>query len=213
MGFIDIREFRRLWRVSRLEFTVAVVAFAGVLLFGILKGVAISVVASILLLLRQAAYPHVATLGRIPGTPRFSDVERHPDNERFPGVFLFRVEAAILYFNVEFISTTVLERLHAAPEPVWLVICDLSTSPYVDSAGGRMLARLEEQLAAQGIRLRVAEAHAGVRDLLRAEGLEEQLGGISRFTSILDIVAEFQGKGPGVERPHENSGYENSVHP
>jgi MFS superfamily sulfate permease-like transporter len=195
MGFVNICDFRRLWRISRLEFTVAVVAFGGVLLFGILKGVAISAVASILLLLRQVAYPHVATLGQIPGTERFSDVKRHPDNELFPGLFLFRVEAAILYFNVEYVSATVLDRVHAAPAPVHLVICDLSTSPYVDSAGGRMLARLEEQLAAEGIRFRVAEAHAGVRDLLRAEELEQQLGGISRFTSITDIINEFQGQG------------------
>jgi len=193
MGFVNIREFRRLWRISRLEFTVAVVAFGGVLLFGILKGVAISAVASILLLLRQTAYPHVATLGRIPGTERFSDIDRHPDNELFPGLFLFRVEAAILYFNVEYISSTVLDRVHAAPAPVRLVICDLSTSPYVDSSGGRMLARLEEQLADEGIRFRVAEAHAGVRDLLRAEELAQQLGGISRLTSITDIISEFRG--------------------
>jgi SulP family sulfate permease len=195
MGFINIREFRRLWRISRLEFTVALVAFGGVLLFGILKGVVISAVASILLLLRGVAYPHVATLGRIPGTLRFSDVVRHPDNDLFPGILLFRVEAAILYFNVEFIATTILERVHAAQDLVKLVICDLSTSPYVDSAGGRMLATLEEELAAEGIRFRVAEAHAGVRELLRAEGLEQQLGGVSRHTSIPDIIEEFQGQG------------------
>jgi MFS superfamily sulfate permease-like transporter len=105
---------------------------------------------------------------------------------------LFRVEAAILYFNVEFIATTVRERVRAASNSVKLVICDLSTSPYVDSAGGRMLATLEEELATEGIRFRVAEAHAGVRDLLRAEGLEQQLGGISRLTSISDIIEEFQ---------------------
>jgi MFS superfamily sulfate permease-like transporter len=195
MGFINIREFRRLWRISRLEFTVALVAFGGVLLFGILKGVGISAVASILLLLRGVAYPHVATLGRIPGTQRFSDVGRHPDNELFPGILLFRVEAAILYFNVEFIATTILERVHAASDQVKLVICDLSTSPYVDSAGGRMLATLEEELAAEGVRLRIAEAHAEVRDLLRAEGLERHLGGVSRLTSIPDIIEEFQWQG------------------
>lgn len=194
-GFINLREFRRLWRISRLEFTVSMVAFGGVLIFGILPGVGISAVASLLLLLHATATPHVATLGRIPGTRRFSDVERHPDNDLFPGIILFRVEAAILYFNVEFIAATVRERLQAATDPVHLVIFDLSTSPYVDSAGGRMLAGLEEELAVEGIRLRVAEAHAGVRDLLRAEGVERQLGGVSRLISIQDIIEEFQSSG------------------
>lgn len=190
-GFIDLREFRRLWRISRLEFAVALVAFAGVLLFGILKGVAISAVASLLFLLRATATPHVALLGRIPGTRRFSDVERHPDNELFPGIMIFRVEAAILYFNVEFIAATVRERLRKGAEPARLVIFDLSTSPYVDSAGGRMLAGLEVELAAEGIGLRVAEAHGVVRDLLRAVGVERQLGGVSRLTSVEDIIEEF----------------------
>jgi sulfate permease, SulP family len=192
MGLIDTGEFRRLWRISRTEFTVALVALGGVLLFGILKGVGISVVASLLLLLRATATPHVATLGRIPGTRRFSDVERHPDNELFPGIMLFRVEGSILYFNVEFIAATVRERVQAATVPVQLVIFDLSSSPYVDSAGGMMLAGIEEELADQGIGLRVADAHAGVRDLLRAAGLERQLGGINRMTSLSDIVAEFR---------------------
>ncbi len=191
-GFIDVGEFRRLWRISRLEFAVALVALGGVLIFGILEGVAISVIASLLLLLRLTATPHVATLGRIPGSMRFSDVGRHPDNEEFPGIILFRVEAVILYFNVEFIAETVRERIRGAAGPVRLVIFDLSTSPYVDSAGGRMLAGLEVELAAQGIHLRVAEAHAEVRDLLRASGLERQLGGVSRLTSIPDIIRESQ---------------------
>lgn len=191
MGFIDIKAFVRLWKISRLEFTVALAAFGGVLLFGILKGVAISVVASLLLLLQRAATPHVATLGRIPGTERYSDLERHQDNETIPGIFLFRVEAAILYFNQENVYQTVIDRIHAAPAAVRLVICDLSTSPYVDSTGGWMLARLAEQLTAEGIRFRIAEAHAGVRDLLRAAGLEESVGGVSRYAALPDLIDEF----------------------
>ena len=100
-GLIDIGELRHLWRVSRFEFGVSMVAFAGVLLLGILKGVMVAVAGSILLLIRRAAHPHVAFLGRIPGTRSYSDIERNPDNEVVPGVLLFRVEASLLYFNVE----------------------------------------------------------------------------------------------------------------
>ena len=69
-GLIDIGELRHVWRVSRFEFGVSMVAFAGVLLFGILKGVMVAVLVSMLLLIRRAAHPHVAFLGRIPGSPR-----------------------------------------------------------------------------------------------------------------------------------------------
>jgi len=193
-SFIKIPDFRRLWQISRIEFLVAMVAFVAVLFLGILKGVMFAAVASILFLLRHMANPHVARLGRIPGSERFTDITRHPDNELFPGIFMFRVEAPLLYFNVENIDRSVLEYVHTAASPVRLVVCDLSTLPYIDAAGARMLARLQEQLANEGIQFRVADAHAEVRDILRAMEVDQRLGGVSRRISIQDIVNEFKGQ-------------------
>ena len=76
------------------------------------------------------------------------------------------------------------------------MVCDLSTSPVVDLAGARMLAKLHEELQAAGIRLRLVAAHATVRDILRAEGLEERVGYFGRRISVADVIDEFQGK-PG----------------
>jgi SulP family sulfate permease len=190
-GLIDIRELRHVWRVSRHEFLVAMVAFAAVLLLGILKGVIFAVLVSMLLVVRRAASPHVAILGRIPGTHRFSDIERNPDNEPIRGALMFRVEASLLYFNAEHVRTTLRSRIRSAAEPLGLVICDLSTSPFVDLAGARMLATLHPELQASGIRLRLVGAHAGARDILRAEGLEEQLGYFGRRLSMADVVDEW----------------------
>src|SRR5512133_183743 len=191
-GFVKIDDFKQLWHVSRLEFNVALVAFVGVLLLGILKGVAVSVIASILFLLRMMAKPHVAVLGRIPGSIRFSDAARHTSNELFPGLFLFRVEAPLLYFNVDNIVNVVLDRIHRESIPVRLAVCDLSTSPYIDAAGARMLAQLEEQLEQEGIQFKVTEAHAEVREILRATGISERLGGVSRHTALAEIVEDFE---------------------
>jgi high affinity sulfate transporter 1 len=191
-GLINVRELRRVWRVSRLEFQVAMIALVGVLLLGILKGVLLAAVASILLLLRRVASPHVAFLGRIPGTRRYSDLERHPNNEKIPGVVAFRTEAALLYFNADNILHDVLTRVRQEEPDVRLVVCDLSTSPYVDLAGATMLLKLGEELQQRGISLRFAEAHAFVRDLLRAEGLDEKISPINRFTSVADVIEDFQ---------------------
>jgi high affinity sulfate transporter 1 len=187
-GLIDVPALRRLWRVSRLEFSIAMVAFVGVLLLGILKGVMLAAVASLLLLIARVARPHVAILGRIPGTRRYSDLERNPDNEVVPGVLIFRVESGLLYFNVEHVRQAVWQKLRAATAPVQLVVCDLSTSPYVDVAGAQMLAGLHTDLTALGIHFQLVEARAAVRDLLRAEGLEEHLGQINRRLSLDDII-------------------------
>ena len=175
-GLINIPELRHVWRVSRYEFVVSMVAFAAVLLLGILQGVIVAVLVSLLLLIRRAAHPHVAFLGRIPGTRSYSDMARNPDNEAIPGVLAFRVLASLLYFNVDHVRDAVWEKIRAAPAPPKLVVCDLSTSPAVDLAGARMLATLHKELQAAGIRLRLVSAHAAVRDILRAEGLEETVG-------------------------------------
>jgi high affinity sulfate transporter 1 len=196
-GFVRLDDFKSLRQVSRLEFNVALVAFASVLLLGILKGVAISAIASILFLLRMMAKPHVSVLGRIPGSIRFSDALRHTSNERIPGLFLFRVEAPLLYFNVDNIINAVLEGMSRESSPVSLVVCDLSTSPYIDAAGARMLAQLEEQLDQGGIHFRVAEAHAEAREILRATGISERLGGVSRYTALADLVEDFERDNPG----------------
>jgi high affinity sulfate transporter 1 len=190
-GLIDVPALRRLWRVSRFEFGIAMVAFVGVLLLGILKGVMLAAVVSLLLLVGRAARPHVAFLGRIPGTRRYSDLERNPDNEVVPGVLIFRVESGLFYFNVEHVRQVVWQKLRAATLPVQLVVCDLSTSPYVDVAGARMLVGLHRDLAAAGIQFQLVEARAAVRDILRAEGLEERIGQISHRMSLDDILETF----------------------
>jgi high affinity sulfate transporter 1 len=193
-GLIDIAGLRRLWRVSRFEFGVAMTAFAGVLALGILKGVMLAAVVSLLLLIRSAARPHVAFLGRIPGFRGLSDMQRNPDNAPVSGALVFRVDAGLFYFNVEHVQEAVWERIRSATEPLRLVVCDLSTSPNLDLAGARMLAKLHADLKAAGIELRMASAHAGVRDLLRVEGLEERAGYFGRRITAIDIVDEFEGR-------------------
>jgi len=201
-GLINIGELRHVWRVSRFEFGVSMVAFVGVLLLGILDGVIVAVLVSMLLLIRRAAHPHVAFLGRIPGTRSYSDIERNPDNEPVPGALAFRVDASLLYFNVTHVRDAVWQGIRAAAEPLTLVVCDLSASPFVDLAGARMLAKLHEELGAAGIRLQLVAAHAGVRDILRAEGLEESVGYFGRRITVADAIDEFQGRTLTADKPN-----------
>ena len=188
-GLINIPELHRVWKLSRMEFGVAMIAFAGVLLLGILKGVLVAAIASMLLLIRRAAHPHVARLGRVPGTDRFSDCERHPDNETIPGVLIVRVESSVLYFNVDHVRDCARRLIAAAGEHLRLVIWDLSPSPYVDIAGARMLGEVQRELAPRGVKLRLVEARAGVRHLLRAV-IGTSVGEVSRRVSIDDAIAD-----------------------
>ena len=101
-GLVDLPAMVHMWRVSRLDFYAAAIALIAVLLLGILHGILLAALASILLLLARASQPHVAFLGRVPGTSRYSDTDRHPENEAIPGVLAFRPEASLVYINADF---------------------------------------------------------------------------------------------------------------
>jgi high affinity sulfate transporter 1 len=192
-GLLDFPALRRMWRVSRLDFYAAAVALGAVLLLGILEGILIAALASIVMLLARVSRPHVAFLGRVPGTSSYSDLARHPENETLAGVIAFRPEASLIYVNADAILESVLNRLGTAgPSNIHLVVCDLSASPYVDLAGSRMLHELHSQLAARGIALRIVGAHGWARDLLRADGIGEKVQGLGRVVT-LDNLLEGEG--------------------
>jgi high affinity sulfate transporter 1 len=189
-GLIDFPALLRMWRISRLDFYAAAIALVAVLLLGILNGILLAALASILLLLMRVAQPHVAFLGRVPGTSSYSDMDRHPENEPLRGMIAFRPEASVIYVNADFVLGSLLERLDAAgAQDIRLVVCDLSASPYIDLAGSRMLHELHRELSARGITLRVVGAHGWVRDLLRADGLDEKIGGVHRSLTLDSLLA------------------------
>ena len=107
-GLLDFPALLRMWRVSRLDFYAAAIALGAVLLLGILQGILLAALASILMLLFRASRPHVAFLGRVPGTKSYSDLARHPENEALPGAIVFRPEASLIYVNADSVLEAVL---------------------------------------------------------------------------------------------------------
>ena len=190
-GLIRPRELRHLHRVSKLEFRVAMLAIVGVLLFGILKGVLLAAIFSILMLLKGASHPRIALLGRLAGTDRFVDSSRYPESQMMPSVLVLRVESGLFYFNAQSVKNEILQRMHQL-DSVKLVVIDLSTSPNIDLAGVRMLAELEEQLTRAGVLLKLAEVHGVVRDLSQAEGLQMRIQGIDQRWSVAALIEQWK---------------------
>jgi sulfate permease, SulP family len=190
LGLFDFPRLVRMWRVSRLDFYAASSALVGVLLLGILQGILIAALASILLLLVRASLPHVAFLGRVPGTKVYSDMTRHPDNEELPGVIAFRPEASLIYINADAVLESVLSRLRASGSSnIRLVVCDLSASPYIDLAGSQKLNELHGELASRGIAFQIVGAHGWARDLLRADGISDKVGELDRTVTLNDVLS------------------------
>jgi SulP family sulfate permease len=189
LGLFDFASLARMWRTSRLDFYAATIALLAVLALGLLNGILVAAVASILLLLINASQPHVGFLGRIPGASAYSDLERNPDNEPLPGVIAFRPEASLLYINADSVRDAVLDRLETiGPSNVRMIVGDLSASPTIDLAGARMLHEIHAQAAGHGIALRIVGARGRVRDLLRADGLSDKVGGLDRSVSLHDLL-------------------------
>ncbi len=191
IGLINIGEMKHLFTVSRTEFWISMLTIVAVLLFGVLKGIIIAVVLSIISILKKNASPHIAVLGKIPGTKLYSDILRHPDNEPVPGVMILRPESLILYFNIYHIREDIHKLISDYKGKLNLVILDLSSANYVDVSGARFLVQMEEELVKKGIGFRIVDALGSVRDLLRAEGMEKEIGHISRRLTINEILEEF----------------------
>jgi sulfate permease, SulP family len=196
-GLVDFHAFMRMSRASRMDFLNATAALVGVILLGILQGILLAALISVLLLLALSSTPHVAFLGRIPGTTQYSDVQRHPENESLVGTIAFRPEASLLYLNAEYVLARVLAQLETVgTESTLSVVCDLSASPMMDLAGARMLAELRENLRTRGATLTIVNAHGRVRDLLRAEGLDANFQGMGRGATIADALRAIADKAP-----------------
>jgi high affinity sulfate transporter 1 len=192
-GLLKLSELRRLWRWSRAEFAVAAASLLGVLGSGLLRGVLIGAVISILLLLRRASRPRTTELGRVPGTDYFADAVRHPENERLPDVFVFRAEAALVYFNVEHVRDRFFELLNARGGGVKLAVFFLGPTPAVDLAGVELLEEIHDALRERGIELRLAEARGEVRETLRRAGFEERCAPVVANQPVATVVGDWRG--------------------
>ncbi len=168
--------------------------FAAVLLFGILKGILIGIVLSLLDLLERVSNPHTAILGRIPGTDSYRDVKRHPENEQIPGVLIFRLDASLFFANASTVHDKLIALVDKDPS-IKLVVFDLADTPILDISGAAMLEELHEQLAARGITLKLADASGPVRDILRAQGLEARFGKIEPNMNITKAISEWRSNG------------------
>jgi len=192
MGLFKVKALLRLWRFSRVEFAVAMAALLGVLGSGLLRGVLIGAVLSILLLLRRASRPPTTELGRVPGTDYFADRIRNPENEREPGVFVFRNSGALLYFNVDHVRDRFFELL-AERGDAKRAVYFLGAVPLVDLAGAELLMEIHQTLKDRGIDFRLAATPSSVRETLVKAGYEEECGPVVANEPVLEAIAARSG--------------------
>ena len=170
-GLFKVKALARLWRCSRATSSRDAMVLLGVP--ANLRGVPGA--APPIPVLCRASRPPATELGRIRGTDHFADRIRDPENEREPGVFVFRSAGALLYFNVDHVRERFLELLGEFGEARCAVFF-LGAVPYVDLAGAELLAELHKILNERGIEFRLAGTPSSVREILVRAGYEQHCG-------------------------------------
>jgi high affinity sulfate transporter 1 len=191
-GLVQVHALRHIWRFSRAEFAVAVVAVLGVLGSGLLNGVLFGVVLSLLLLIRRASRPRVVEVARVPGTSYFADLWRHPENERVPGVLVVRTEGSLLFFNVDHVRDRIVALVNERAESLRLVVFFMGNVPYADLAGVELLVDLRLTLERRGIDLRLAEVHGEVREALDRLGGQQTEGLAAANQTVDDVLNKWR---------------------
>ncbi len=174
VGLIQPAEFRAIRSVRTMEFRWALIACAGVLVFGTLKGIVVAIIVSMIGLASQAAHPRVSVIGR----KRGADVLRplspeHPDDETFEGLLIVRPEGRLFFVNAQYVS----ERIDALIEQYQprVVALDLSRVPDIEYSALQTLIEGEKARTAQGLVVWLAGLNPSVLEVVRHAGLDQRL--------------------------------------
>jgi SulP family sulfate permease len=180
---------------NRLEFAVAATVIAGELVLGVLQGVALGVVVSLLLLIYRASHPRGAALGQLPGTEAYRDVERHPEALVFPGMLIWRVGGDLFFASVGHFVGGLKIALSASRPPAKHVLLDAESVNFIDTSACDELLRFMKELHGAGITLAFARVRDQVRERMRLGGVEAVLGPANFHERITDGVRAWRAAG------------------
>ncbi len=176
IGLVDLPALRWLARVNRVDFALAVVAFLGVVAFGVLPGIGIAIGLSMLAFLWRSWHPYDAVLGRVAGRKGYHDVQRHPDAALVPGLVLYRFDAPLFFANAGVFQEKLLRAVGEAPQPVRRVVVAAEPITDVDTTAADMLIEVARELEEGGVELGFAEMKGPAKDKLDAYGLLSLIG-------------------------------------
>jgi MFS superfamily sulfate permease-like transporter len=174
IGLIEIAGLKRIYRMQRWEFWLAMVCFAGVALFGAIPGIAIAIVLAVIEFLWDGWRPYSAVLGRVDGIKGYHDIARYPQARLIPGLVILRWDAPLFFANAELFRDRVLAATASSPTPVRWVVVAAEPVTSIDVTAADALSELDDRLQAAGIELCFAEMKDPVKDKLKRFGLDSR---------------------------------------
>src|SRR5690348_104531 len=191
LSLADIPGTVRLWRQRRVEFLLSIAAFLGVVLLGVLPGIAIAVGLSILNVFRRAWWPYETQLGRVEGLAGYHDVHSYPQAEHLPGLVIYRFDGPLFFANATTFRDEVRRMARADPPPRWILIAAEPITD-VDTTASDVLEDLDETLNARRISLVFAELKDPVRRKIERYGLTRTINPQHFFPTIESAIAAFR---------------------
>ena len=175
MGMMNVPEMRRLARVQKFDFWIAIAAIIGTLIFGVLAGVVIGIVLSLIWLVRVATHPEMPSLGREPGTQVFREAAGYPGDEIVPGIAVIRFDGGLFFATADALEDRLREVIHSTPGLTGIVL-DCGGINFVDSQGAAKMADIARLAHESDVNLRLARLKPAVRAVLERDGVIEGVG-------------------------------------
>jgi sulfate permease, SulP family len=216
-GLIKPLEFRQILSIRRTEFSWAIVAFAGVVLVGTMKGIVVAIIVSLVTLAHQVANPPVYVLRRKPGTNVFRPQSpEHPDDESFPGLLLLRPEGPIFFANAVHIAHNIEPLIREAQPKV--VAVDASGVLDMEYTALKMFAHVAKRQSQHGIQLWLIGMNPGVLAIVQRSPLGQMLQHEAMHFNLEIAVARYvsdaaiQDSSPQLDLSLPNPGTDANTH-
>ncbi len=187
-GLIDHKEARHLWHSNRGDFVLWIVTFAATLFVGIEQGIALGVILSLALVIYRTTKPHIAVLGRVPGTFFYRNVERFSNLEQRPDVLIVRFDADLYFANVNYFLDTINTLAAQKGDALRVLVINAESINNLDSSGVHAIEELLRQFRQRGISVFFVSVKGPVRDAMMRAGLIEKIGPQNFFLSNQQAV-------------------------
>ncbi len=196
MGMMDVSGMRRLYRVKRSDFWIAVAALGGVLGSGVMSGVVIGIVLSMVWLVYVSAVPSMPILGRQPGTEVFRSTQAFPDGQTYPGLLVLRFDAGLFFVDADALEDRLRALAGEAVPPLRVIVLDCEGMNYIDSQGSAKISEILDLAASHGAELRLARVKPPIAEVLRADGVLARLDEANVFGNVHDAALDIIGTDP-----------------
>ncbi len=189
-GMMDVAEMRRLRRVARVDFWIAIAALLAVLSSGVLAGVIMGVVLSLGWLVYVSSSPEAPVLGREPGTQAFRDIEHHADAVTYPGLLVLRFDAGLFFASADAFTDRLRELAEDADPPYDTVVISFEGVDFIDSQGSSTIGDIIALARSYGADIRLARVKPSVVDVLRRDGVVDTLGEDHIYANLYEAAAD-----------------------